>query len=51
MKPEEIKQNEGVKDENLTEQEKEQLEGSVNTEDLTSNTQNPDINCINCHGC
>lgn len=58
MKPEESTQkkdvreeNDALKEEKLTEQEKEQLEGGVKAEDLTSNTQNPDINIVNCHGC
>lgn len=58
MKPEETTQkknvkeeNEALKEEKLTEQEKEQLEGGIKHEDLASNTQQPDVNIINCHQC
>lgn len=58
MKPEESTQKKDVREENvalkeekLTEQEKEQLEGGVKAGDLTPDTQNPDINIVNCHGC
>ncbi len=44
-------ENDALKEEKLTEQEKEQLEGGMKAEDITSNTQDPDVNIINCHGC